>query len=116
MDVKHTVGGLCRRMSRCAISGALTIASIGVAAQVTPMRYQHCEEEAPPVPRVHRIDTNYRYPPGASPRTLRDIAPYRCEAAWVQSPDIFRATSTCRYAITNCSADAFGTCHMERPT
>jgi hypothetical protein len=29
----------------------------------------------------------------------------------VRSPAIFNATDTCRYAATNCSADAFGTCH-----
>jgi len=88
----------------------LAVATLDAAAQGTPA-FQHCEIAAPAATSArHDIADNYRFPPGASPRSLIGLASYRCEAAWTQSPAIFDAIDSCPFFVSGCSVDASGYC------
>jgi hypothetical protein len=52
--------------------------------QASPLLYQHCELASPASNAAHTMDTNYRYAPEASTRSLQAVASYRCEPAWAQ--------------------------------
>lgn len=109
MIVEHMGARRCWPL-RIGLSALAGLASLGAAAQVTPLRYQHCETEKPASNAIHRLETNYRYPPAATTRSLQGVTTHRCEPAWVQSQDIFDATTTCNFYVSGCSLDASNGC------
>lgn len=109
MNVEHIGARLCRAL-RIGLPALASLGWLSAAAQMAPLRYQHCEAEAPARNAIHRLETNYRYPPTATTRSFQGVSAYRCEPAWVQSPDIFDATDTCKFYPSGCSHDGSYRC------
>ena len=99
------------RLLRMSLATSSIVMTLAAAAQTSPPPYQHCELAEPVPNAVHRIETNYRYSPAASVRSLKGMSPYRCDAAWTQTKEGFLAAfDFCSWNAYDCSVDEYDTC------
>jgi hypothetical protein len=98
-----------RPLVRQSLAMFLAVTALATA-QASTFPYQYCEPKSPAINAAHRVDTNYRYAPEASIRSLQGLASYRCEAAWTQSPADIDTLAVCPQQPVGCSADANNSC------